>query len=132
MDRLFETRKRELVLECVVEEGLFAQSLARLDEFMKPFTSQLPRLKQRHYATTVVSGLCSDLQSKNAESIAYHFGMDRRPIQHFIGISEWEDQPFRKELARQIAEQLGEHNGVLVFDPSAFPKSGKQSVGVAR
>lgn len=132
MDRLFETRKRELVQECVIEEGLFAQSLARLDEFMKPFTAQLPRLKQRHYATTVVSGLCSDLQSKNGESIAYHFGMDRRPIQHFIGISEWDDQPFRKELARQIAEQLGEHDGILVFDPSAFPKSGKQSVGVAR
>ena len=132
MDRLFETRKRELVQECVIEEGLFAQSLARLEEFMKPFTSQLPRRKQRHYATTDVSGLCSDLQSKNGESIAYHFGMDRRPIQHFIGISEWEDQPCRKELARQIAEQLGEHDGVLVFDPSAFPKSGKQSVGVAR
>ena len=85
MDRLFETRKRELVQECVIEEGLFAQSLARLEEFMKPFISELPRLKQRQYATTVVSGLCSDLQSKNAESIAYHFGMDRRPIRFIEG-----------------------------------------------
>lgn len=132
MDRLFETRKRELVQECVVEDGLFARSLMRLDEFMKPFIAQLPRLKQRHYATTVVRGLCSDLERKNAESIAYHFGMDRKQIQHFIGISEWDDQHFRKELARQIATQLGEQDGVLVFDPSAFPKSGKQSVGVAR
>jgi SRSO17 transposase len=132
MDRLFETRKRELVQECVVEDGLFAESLKRLNEFMKPFIAQLPRHKQRNYATKVVSGLCSDLESKNAESIAYHFGMDRKQIQHFIGQSEWEDRPFRKELARQIAEQLGDDDGVLVFDPSAFPKSGKQSVGVAR
>lgn len=58
--------------------------------------------------------------------------MDRKQIQHFIGISEWDDQHFQKELARQIATQLGEQDGVLVFDPSAFPKSGKQSVGVAR
>ena len=66
MDRLFETRKRELVQECVVEDGLFARSLMRLDDFMKPFIAQLLRLKQRHYATTVVRGLCSDLERKNA------------------------------------------------------------------
>jgi SRSO17 transposase len=132
MDRMFETRRRELVQECVAKDGLFAESLTRLDEFMKPFIAQLPRHKQRDYATTVVSGLCSDLESKNAESMAYHFGMDRKQIQHFIGQSEWDDQPFRKELARQIAAQLGERDGVLVFDPSAFPKSGRHSVGVAR
>jgi SRSO17 transposase len=27
---------------------------------------------------------------------------------------------------------LGQADGVLVFDPSAFPKSGRESVGVAR
>jgi SRSO17 transposase len=36
------------------------------------------------------------------------------------------------ELARQVGEQLGEPDGVLVFDPSAHPKSGAESVGVAR
>ncbi len=122
MDRLFETRKRELVQECVVEDGLFARSLMRLDEFMKPFIAQLPRLKQRHYATTVVRGLCSDLERKNAESIAYHFGMDRKQIQHFIGISEWDDQHFRKELARQIVTQLGEQDGVLYL-PEEWTKN---------
>ncbi|MCX7385527.1 MAG: transposase [Planctomycetales bacterium] len=122
MDRLFETRKRELVQECVVEDGLFARSLMRLDEFMKPFIAQLLRLKQRHYATTVVRGLCSDLERKNAESIAYHFGMDRKQIQHFIGISEWDDQHFRKELARQIATQRGEQDGVLYL-PEEWTKN---------
>jgi len=132
MDCSFETRKRELVRECIVEDGLFAKSLKRLDEFMEPFVAQLPRRQQRQHATRVVSGLCSDLERKNAESIAYHFGMPRKQIQHFIGESEWDDEPFRKELAHQIAAQLSEVDGVLVFDPSAFPKSGKQSVGVAR
>jgi len=32
----------------------------------------------------------------------------------------------------QVGEQLGEADGVIVFDPSAFPKSGRESVGVAR
>lgn len=132
MDCSFETRRRELEKECVVEPGLFSESVERLREFMAPFTEQLARQQQCDHATKVVSGLCSDLERKNAESIAYHFGMNRKQIQHFIGESDWDDIPFRKELARQIATQLGEDDGVLVFDPSAFPKSGKQSVGVAR
>jgi SRSO17 transposase len=36
------------------------------------------------------------------------------------------------ELARQVAGELGEPDGVLVFDPSAFPKKGAESVGVQR
>ena len=35
-------------------------------------------------------------------------------------------------MARQVGEQLGEPDAVLVFDPSAFAKSGKHSFGVAR
>jgi len=58
--------------------------------------------------------------------------LNRKQIQHFIGESEWDDSPFQKALARQIATELGEENGVLAFDPSTFPKSGKQSVGVSR
>lgn len=36
------------------------------------------------------------------------------------------------ELARQVGVELGEDDGVIVFDPSGFPKQGKQSVGVQR
>lgn len=38
----------------------------------------------------------------------------------------------RDELAQQIGRELGEPDGILVFDPSGFPKSGRESVGVAR
>jgi len=99
---------------------------------MKPFLIGFHRREQRTHAQTFVCGLGSDLERKNAESIAYLFGLDRKVIQHFIGGSEWNDAPLRDELARQIGSQLGEEDGVLVFDPSAFPKSGRQSVGVAR
>ncbi|HBN77250.1 MAG TPA: IS701 family transposase, partial [Planctomycetaceae bacterium] len=44
----------------------------------------------------------------------------------------WVDQPLRLELGRQIGSELGEPDGVIAFDPSTFPKSGNQSVGVAR
>jgi SRSO17 transposase len=37
-----------------------------------------------------------------------------------------------RELACQVGTQLGEADGVLVFDPSAHPKKGTESVGVQR
>jgi SRSO17 transposase len=54
------------------------------------------------------------------------------PLQWFIGQSRWDDRPLREELSRQIGQSLGDEEGVIVFDPSGFPKSGKDSVGVAR
>jgi SRSO17 transposase len=132
MEGSFETRKRELEKECVVPSGMFDSSLQRLQAFMQPFLNMFRRCEQTTHATQFVSGLCSDLERKNAESIAYLYDQDRKTIQHFIGESQWDDQALRDELASQVGDQLGETTGVIVFDPSAFPKSGKQSVGVGR
>jgi SRSO17 transposase len=132
MECTFEERKRELEAECVVKPSFFEGSLDRLKHFMKPFVQSMNRCDQRNYAETFVGGLCSDLESKNAESIAYHFDLDRKTMQYFIGQSQWDDVPLRKELVTQLAQQLGEATGVLILDPSAFPKSGSESVGVAR
>jgi SRSO17 transposase len=38
----------------------------------------------------------------------------------------------RHALIDQVKTHLGQADGVLVFDPSGFPKSGRESVGVAR
>ena len=35
-------------------------------------------------------------------------------------------------LAAQVGQELGEADGVIVFDPSAFPKKGTKSAGVGR
>ena len=46
-------------------------------------------------------------------------------MQKFIGQSPWDHRPLIAELAEQIGRELGEPDGVLVFDPSAFKKQGK-------
>lgn len=132
MECFFEVRKRELQAECKLPTGALSSAAKRLDDFMRPFLSSYRRREQAAHATCMVRGLCSDLEHKNGESIAYLFGRERKTIQHFIGESAWDDHPLREELAGQIGAQLGEPDGVLAFDPSAFPKSGDQSVGVAR
>ncbi len=127
-----EARKEELLDECVVAPLVFDRVMPRLERFMKPFVDSLVRREQVEHAGVFVRGLLSDLEHKNAESIAYRFGQERMPLQWFIGVSPWDDAPLRDELVHQVGEQLGEAEGVIVFDPSGFPKSGKESVGVAR
>jgi SRSO17 transposase len=128
----FEARKAALLGECEVAPAIFDQVIPRLERFMEPFVALLERREQANHAVTFVRGLLSDVSRKNIESIAYRFGQERLPLQHFLGASEWDDRMLRDELALQIGRELGEPDGVLVFDPSAFPKSGRESVGVAR
>ena len=40
--------------------------------------------------------------------------------------------PCDRSCDSQVKTHLGQGDGVLVFDPSGFPKSGRESVGVAR
>lgn len=132
MEGDFETRKQELLNECTVAPQVFDRVMPRLERFMDPFIDSLVRREQVEHARTYVQGLLSDLDHKNAESIAYRFGQERMPLQWFLGVSDWSHEPLRDELVRQVGGQLGEDDGVIVFDPSAFPKSGRHSVGVAR
>lgn len=132
MDAEFETRKQELLEECQVAPQVFERMIPRLEKFMEPFVDSLARREQCEHANTFVKGLLSDLEHKNVESIAYRFDQERMPLQWFVGVSDWDYQPLRDELVRQVGKQLGEHDGVIVFDPSAFAKSGKESVGVDR
>ena len=99
---------------------------------MEPFVASFVRREQVEHAHTFVQGLLSDLDHKNAESIAYRFGQEQMPLQWFVGVSGWNDDPLRDQLVEQVGRQLGEDDGVIVFDPSAFVKSGRESVGVAR
>ena len=132
MDAKFEQRKQELIDECTVAPQVFERVMPRLERYMQPFIETLVRREQVEHAHTFVQGLLSDLENKNVESIAYRFGQDRMPLQWFVGKSDWDDEPLREELVRQVGQQLGRDDGILVFDPSGFPKSGKDSVGVAR
>lgn len=132
MEARYEARKGALLDECSVAPEIFDEVMSRLEHFMEPFVESLVRPEQVAHARLFVQGLLSDVDHKNAESIAYRFGQDRMPLQWFLGVSPWDHAPLRDELVRQVGETLGEAEGVLVFDPSAFPKSGQSSVGVAR
>lgn len=132
MERRFEVRLRELLDDAVVSPEQLQGMLARLEEFVEPFAARLVRSKQRAMTRQYVAGLVSRVETKNVESIAYLHDQDRQMLQKFIGQYSWDHRPLIGELARQVGAELGRPDGVIVFDPSAFPKKGDASVGVQR
>jgi SRSO17 transposase len=132
MERRFEVRVRAVLAECEVPPQVFEGVRERLREFAWPFLVRLARQEQIEHAGRYLTGLVSGLETKNVESIAYLHDQERRQLQAFVGQSPWEHRPLLDELAGQVGRELGEPDAVLVFDPSGFPKSGRDSVGVAR
>ncbi len=132
MERRFAARRDQLLAEAEVDPRIPRGVLARLECFLDPFVELLQRSEQGGHARTYAAGLVSGLKYKNVESIAYLHDQEREPLQQFIGQSPWDHRPWFDELARQVGQELGEADGVLVLDPSAFPKKGAGSVGVRR
>jgi SRSO17 transposase len=132
MERHFSARLDELLADAELDPRILHAVLPRLERFLEPFTELLQRSEQTEHARAYVAGLLSQLEYKNVESIAYLHDQPREPLQQFIGQSPWDHQPWFTELAHQVGQQLGCPEGVLVLDPSAFPKKGKASVGVER
>jgi SRSO17 transposase len=106
--------------------------LTRLEKFVEPFAETLPGPDYRRHAAEYVTGLMSRLERKTGAGIAYLHDQKRQAIQKFIGEVPWDHQPMLRTLARQVGQELGEPDGVIVFDPSGFPKKGTKSVGVAK
>lgn len=132
MDARYAIRKSQLLDECQVAPEIFEQVISRLYTFLEPFVTIFPGQAADQHVNTYICGLLSDVKRKNVESIAYRFGQSRLPLQGFIGWEAWDDAPLRQELRSQVTTHVGQGDGVLVFDPSGFPKSGHESVGVAR
>ena len=132
MEQRYRVRLEELLDDAEVPPGLLRGVLPRLETFLQPFVQTLVSAEQCTNARHYVQGLLSDLPSKDTESIAYLHDRERQGLQKFIGQADWDHHPLLSELARQVGDQLGEPDGVLVFDPSAFAKKGTESVGVQR
>src|SRR3954454_23178283 len=132
MERRFRVRLGELLDDAVVDSAVARGTPPRLHRFLQPFLASLDTPEQRDHAHHYAAGLVSDLDRKNAEGIAYLHDQERQGLQKFLGQAPWDPRPLLTELGRQVGDELGEPDGVLVLDPSAFPKKGNASVGVQR
>jgi len=97
MDRRWEVHLEGMLAECEVSSRLWHHAEDRLKQFVKPFTDLLTQQAQRQRAVEYVTGLVTDVERKNVESIAYRHDQERGKLQHFIGCAHWDHQPLLNE-----------------------------------
>src|SRR5712691_10727325 len=125
-------RREELLSDCSVSPDVFHQMVDRLGEFVLPYQQALETEADPHAMHLYFQWLLSPLPRKNAEAIAAWVDVERQVIQDFIGTAAWDHRRLLAVLVGQVAERLGEPDGIIAFDPSSFPKRGAHSVGVKR
>jgi SRSO17 transposase len=125
-------KAQELWSDCLVSPDVFNEMVDRLGELIMPYQQALATEADPHAMHLYLQGLLSHLPRKNAEAIAAWVDVERQVLQDFIGIAPWDHQPLIGVLVGQVAKRLGEPDGLIVFDPSSFPKRGTHSVGVKR
>ena len=103
-----------------------------LTSFLCRYLPCFYREEQREHAKVCVSGLLSGLERKTCLPIAIDREVDEKPLQYFVGLGQWDDEAVMAEMRRHVKEELASPQGILIFDPSAFPKKGQHSCGVQR
>src|SRR2546422_5922134 len=125
-------RQEELLSDCLVFPDVFNPMVDRLGDFVVPYQQALETKAGQRNVHLYLAGLLSHLDCKNTEEIATLVDVERLVLQAFIGTAPWDHRPLLQVLVGQVAERLGEPDGVIAFDPSSFPKRGTHSVGVKR
>jgi SRSO17 transposase len=104
----------------------------RLQAFAQRYLPCFYRTEQRQHALTILQGKLAGLERKTTEPIATLAGLERRPLQLFVGAGRWDDPNVLAELRHHVGEELGHPQAVFVLDNSGFTKKGDASCGVAR
>ncbi len=111
---------------------------ARLEDYAALFRPDFRRRDQARWAAVYLRGLLRPGPRKTIETIARAAGPPRRPVedptqalQNFINQSPWDEQKLLRRYRAMVARRAGSA-GVVVVSDVAFPKQGRQSVGVQR
>mgnify|MGYP001611147718 CR=1 FL=1 len=119
---LLETPQAQALLEeATIKPSQMRSCQRRLTGFLKRYLPKFYRREQRENARVVIKGLLGDLERKTCEPIARRAGLERKPIQFFVGAGKWNDEAVMAELRRHVVEERGDPQGILVFDGSGFP-----------
>jgi len=104
-----------------------------LQAFQSVFHDCFARSETRAHFWDYMVGQYSPLARKSIEPIALAVEGGRiRSLQRFLSETVWDEEQMRWNYHQLVADELGEPDGVLMFDESAFVKKGKDSAGVAR
>ena len=107
--------------------------IEELWEFQSTFHDCFARSESRAHCFDYMVGQCSKLERKSIEPMALHVeGGTVRGLQRFISDVHWDEEQMRWNYHQLVADEMGDPEGVLMFDETGFVKKGQDSVGVAR
>jgi SRSO17 transposase len=132
MSLLERPEAQELLADADVPPQAVRGCAERLTQYLARYLPLFGREEPRDHVQLAVEGRLSGLERKTSEPIAREADKPRRALQRFVGAGKWDDEAVTAELRLQVQEELGDPNGVLVLDPSSFPKKGTASCGVQR
>jgi SRSO17 transposase len=132
MSLLDHPEARALLADATLTPEAVAGCRGRLTAFLQRYLPHFYRIEHRGHALTVIRGLLSGLERKTCEPIAAQAGRHRKAIQTFVGAGAWDDEAVMAAVRLHVREEIAEPEGVVVIDPSGFPKKGAESCGVAR
>jgi hypothetical protein len=108
------------------------EPLPEIAEFLEPFAPLFRRSQSRHSLERYITGLLTDLDRKNCDTIAAAVaGTSTERLQHLLTDADWDSQELDGARVRSLS-QKSPKGGVLILDDTSVPKQGKSSVGVAR
>src|SRR5215210_5522693 len=109
-----------------------SEPLPEISAFLEPFSPLFRRSQSRHSLQRYVTGLLTDLDRKNCDTIAAAVaGTSTERLQHLLTDADWDSLKLDAARVGSLSARSPK-GGVLVLDDTSFPKQGKASVGVAR
>jgi SRSO17 transposase len=130
---LLEHKEAKVLLEdAEVSASTVRGCRRRLTGFLQRYLPLFYRQEQRDNARLVIEGRLSHLERKTCEPIARRAGVQRKPVQVFVGGGKWDDEAVLGEMRKHVAEAFHDPEATFVLDGSGFPKKGTASCGVQR
>jgi len=107
--------------------------MQELEVFHKEFSDCFLRSEPRKNFFQYMVGQISELERKSIEPIALNVENGKvRSMQRFISDVVWDEDKMLYKYRSMINEDMGDPNGVVIFDESGFIKKGDDSAGVAK
>jgi SRSO17 transposase len=116
-----------------IEKTDISGFMEELRGFHGAFADCFSRSEPRENFGRYMTGLFSQLERKSIEPIAFHMeGGEPRNMQYMISDALWNEGKMLRKYHELVNEDMGEPDGVMIFDESGTPKKGEDSAGVGR
>ena len=116
-----------------IDKGDISGFMEELKGFHSQFADCFSREEPRENLYYYMVGQMSPLERKSIEPIALNVKSAKvRAMQHFLSDIDWDEERILSRYHGMVAEDMGDADGVVIFDESGFVKKGNDSVGVSR